>query len=136
MVEPLGQNSVRSRKTTTNFQASRISILPGAYRHPFQAAETGQCDVDSLLYVAGSLGEVAAAAFREAYGQVDPHEPVIDRPLSTLFALFTATWRPDFPTWAEGSLRRALDGDLERDLIEAIAVARTLGESTRSGAAT
>ena len=58
--------------------------------------------------------------------EVDPREPAIDRPLSTLFALYTAARRPDFPTWAEGSLRRALDGDLEEDLGEAIAVARAL----------
>ncbi len=83
--------------------------------------------------VTGSLGERAAAAFRETYGEVDPREPVIDRPLSTLIALFTAIRRPDFPTWAEGSLRRATNGDLERDLGEAIAVARTLCESEGSG---
>jgi hypothetical protein len=79
--------------------------------------------------VAGSLGERAAAAFREAYGEVDPRESVIDRPLSTLIALFTATRRPDFPAWAEGSLRRAKNGNLERDLREAIAVARTICEA-------
>lgn len=79
--------------------------------------------------VTGSLSARAAAAFWETYGGVDPREPVIDRPLSTLFALFTATQRPNFPAWAEGSLRRVTNGDLEQDLREAIAVARTLCES-------
>ena len=76
--------------------------------------------------VTGSLGEKAAAAFREAYGEVDAREPVIDRPLSTLFALFTATQRPDFPAWAEGSLRRVTNGDLEQNLGEAVVVARAI----------
>ena len=76
--------------------------------------------------VAGSLGEKAAAAFREVYGEVDAREPVIDRPLSTLFALFTATQRPDFPAWAEGSLRRVTNGDLEQNLGEAVVVARAI----------
>ena len=76
--------------------------------------------------VMGSLDGRARDAFRHTYGNTDPREEVIDRPLSTLHALITATRRTRFPNWAASSRDRAADGSLERDLREAIELAETV----------
>jgi len=76
--------------------------------------------------VTSSLSGEAPLAFEEVYGDIDPREEVLDRPLSTLYALTVAARLSTFPHWAEGSLDRVTNGDLERDLREAITLARSL----------
>lgn len=68
----------------------------------------------------------AAGAFREAYGPIDPREKVVDRPLATLHSLAMAAQMTDFPRWARSSRERVIRGDLEKDLMEAIPLARAL----------
>jgi hypothetical protein len=74
----------------------------------------------------GSLAGEAAPAFWEVYGPVDPREEILDRPLATLYGLHVAARRPHFPSWAESSRDRAVDGRLKRDLQEGVALARSL----------
>jgi hypothetical protein len=74
-----------------------------------------------------SLGEEAASSFWDTYGEV-AREEIIDRPLSTLFSLVTATRMPEFPAWAEGSRQQTIGGDLERNLRVAVELARGLSE--------
>ena len=76
--------------------------------------------------VVGSLAGGAIEAFQTAYGETDSREAVIDRPLSALHSLVTATRRAEFPKWAVPSRDRAAGGDLERDLREAIDLATDL----------
>lgn len=73
-----------------------------------------------------SLGPRAAAAFWDEYGSVNPNEIMIDRPLSTLHALVVAAGLPKFPSWARGSMDLVVNGDLLRDLREAIDLAKAL----------
>ena len=76
--------------------------------------------------VTHSLTGDAASAFREAYGLVDPREEVLDRPLATLHTLHVAARMATFPQWAQRSRQRVLAGDFEKDLMAAVALARTL----------
>ena len=62
--------------------------------------------------VTGSLGPVAADAFRSAYGETDPGEKVLDDLMAPLCALVEAFRRPRFPTWAEESLELAKAGEI------------------------
>lgn len=80
--------------------------------------------------VTRSLSGDAVRAFWDAYGNVDPREEKLDRPLATLYSLNVASRISEFPKWAEGSRDRVINGDLERDLIAAIELARSQCEST------
>ncbi len=62
--------------------------------------------------VTGSLGPVAADAFRSAYGETDPGEKVLDDVRAPLYALVEAFRRPRFPSWAEESLKLAESGEI------------------------
>ena len=62
--------------------------------------------------VTGSLGPVAADAFRSAYGETDPREKVLDDLMAPLCALIEAFRRPGFPSWAEESLKLAESGEI------------------------
>ena len=66
--------------------------------------------------VVGSLGHQAGSAFWETYGPVDERERLLDEPTSILFALVVALRLPKFPHWAQGCLRKARSGELERSL--------------------
>ncbi len=70
--------------------------------------------------VVGSLKGSAVDAFWKAYGAPDEREQILDRPISTLVSLVTATQMPSFPRWAQASLDRVLDGGLERDMLSAL----------------
>lgn len=76
--------------------------------------------------VTGSLSGGAVSAFRDAYGLVDPREETLDRPLATLHTLHVATRTATFPGWARSSRQCVLTGELEADLVNAIALARAL----------
>jgi hypothetical protein len=76
--------------------------------------------------VMSSLGPAAREAFGQRYGKCDEREMVIDRPLACLYALVVASRLPSFPKWAEESRCRALNGELERELECAVAVASDL----------
>jgi len=80
--------------------------------------------------VIGSLKSPATEAFWRAYGNVDPREETLDRPLSTLAALVTAVAQPRFPAWAEESRTRMANGSLAQDLRKAIGVAKSICEPT------
>ena len=75
---------------------------------------------------AGGLTGDAVPAFRKVYGEVDPREEILDRPLATLFGLHVAARRPRFPSWAVSSRERVIDGNLARDLKAAITLAQSL----------
>jgi len=75
-----------------------------------------------------SLSGAAVPAFQEAYGPLDLREQILDRPLATLYNLYTAARMADFPSWAEHSRERVMTGALERDLREAIALSGALLE--------
>ena len=62
--------------------------------------------------VTGSLGPVAADAFRSAYGETDPRERVLDDLIAPLYALVEAFRRPGFPSWAEECLKLAESGEI------------------------
>ena len=79
--------------------------------------------------VTSSLSGDAVRAFWDAYGNVDLREEKFDRPLATLYSLNVASHISEFPRWAEGSRARVINGDLERDLIVAIELARSQCES-------
>ena len=72
--------------------------------------------------VVGSLGEQAGSAFWAAYGPVDEREALLDAPTSVLYALSVAVRRPHFPRWADGCLRKAKSGELEKSLRRALEV--------------
>ena len=76
--------------------------------------------------VVGSLSGGAPGAFRDAYGAIDPLEETLDRPLATLHNLAMAARMAELPKWARASRERVVRGDLERDLLEAILLARAL----------
>ncbi|HSW11037.1 MAG TPA: hypothetical protein VLK32_09060 [Bacillota bacterium] len=76
--------------------------------------------------VTASLSGAAIPAFWEAYGTLDSREETLDRPLATLYTLQTASRMTEFPKWAESSRDRVVNGDLERDLMKAIELARSL----------
>jgi hypothetical protein len=76
--------------------------------------------------VTGSLSGAAVPAFWDTYGDFDPCEQVLDRPLAALYGLVAASRLPKFPHWAKESRDGVINGDLERDLIEAIELAQTL----------
>ena len=76
--------------------------------------------------VTSSLSADAGPAFWEAYGSVDSREGKLDRPLATLWTLNAASRLTKFPKWAEASRDSVVEGDLERDLVEAIELARSL----------
>jgi hypothetical protein len=80
--------------------------------------------------VAGSLSGAAVGAFWDTYGSVDPREAKLDQPLAALHALHVASHMPRFPTWAEDSLASVMSGDLEKRLVTAIELARSLCEPT------
>jgi hypothetical protein len=77
--------------------------------------------------VTGSLGPGAAAAFWAEYGDVDPREELIDRPLSTLHGLVVAARRPQFPAWAHESRELVTNGGLLGSLKAAVEVATEVG---------
>jgi hypothetical protein len=72
--------------------------------------------------VVGSLGPLAAEAFSAEYGLLDPLQALLDEPFSHLHALWEATRRESFPTWAAPSLAMARDGRLLASLDRAIEV--------------
>jgi hypothetical protein len=81
--------------------------------------------------VVGSLTGGAIEAFEAAYGDTDFREAVIDKPLSVLHSLVTATRRTKFPKWAVPSRDRAVSGGFERDLRDAIDLATALCREKR-----
>jgi hypothetical protein len=112
----------------TNLVLSRSDTEPlRAIVFDYHLLGTGMrfCDCRNVIF---SLGEEAVSSFWNAYGEVDPREEIIDRPLSTLFSLVTATRMPGFPEWSEGSRQQAIGGDLERNLRVAVELARGLSE--------
>lgn len=55
-----------------------------------------------------------------------PREEILDRPLATLYALHGAAGVDNFPAWARTSRQGMINGILEKDLVEAISLARGL----------
>ncbi len=76
--------------------------------------------------VAGSLSGAARSAFWDTYGEIDPREQLLDRPLSTLYGLYEAARMAKFPPWAEGCREQAASGELEREIEAAVDVAQRL----------
>lgn len=76
--------------------------------------------------VAGSLCGAAVETFWETYGEVDPREATLDCPLADLHGLQSAAHMQQFPRWAEACRERALNGNLEQDLLAAIDLASSL----------
>ena len=73
-----------------------------------------------LRNVASALGRRAADAFWAASGPMDPLAPILDAPLSTLYALHEATQRPQLAAWASSLVVQVQDGTLARHLERAI----------------
>jgi hypothetical protein len=78
--------------------------------------------------VTGSLSGEAVSAFWDTYGDVDPREEKLDRPLAALYSLAVASRMTRLPQWAESSRDRVINGALESDLVEALELAITLCE--------
>lgn len=76
--------------------------------------------------VTGSLGLAARSAFWDEYGQVDPREEIIDRPLAVIHSLVVAAKLPKFPRWATASRELVANGRLLADLRGAISLAEGL----------
>lgn len=72
--------------------------------------------------VIGSLGGKARDAFQDRFGPVDEREILLDAPLSTMYSLYIAAMRPQFPAWAKGLIDQAISGQFERDLRRAVAL--------------
>jgi hypothetical protein len=76
--------------------------------------------------VTGSLFGEAVDSFWDTYGDVDPREEILDRPLADLLDLVMAANMARFPKWAEPSRERLTNGELKRDLMRAVELARIL----------
>jgi hypothetical protein len=61
-------------------------------------------------------------AFWETYGSVDEREQLLDEPTSVLYALFVASRRSRFPSWAEGCLQSIENGELKRNLQQTLEI--------------
>jgi hypothetical protein len=109
----------------TNLALSRETCEPEAIVFDYHLLGVGMRYSD-CRNVTGSLSGGAVGAFWDSYGPVDPRERILDRPLATLYGLAMGTRRSEFPRWAESSRERVIDGGLERDLIEAVTLARAL----------
>lgn len=70
--------------------------------------------------VRSGLPPRARRAFVESYGPVDFREVLAHRPLATLHAILVATQRPSMPEWAGLCVREAVNGQLERQIREAL----------------
>ncbi len=109
----------------TNLALSRGGCKPEAIVFDYHLLGVGMRYSD-CRNVTASLSGGAAGAFWDTYGPLDRREEILDRPLATLYSLAVATRRSEFPSWAESSRDRVIKGNLEGDLVEAIALARSL----------
>jgi hypothetical protein len=104
----------------TNLALSRRSVpSPRAVVYDYHLLGIGLRYSD-CRNVVGSLGDRAASAFWEAYGPVDEREKLLDEPTSVLYALMVALRQPEFPDWAQGCLRKARNGELQKSLHRAL----------------
>ena len=62
--------------------------------------------------VCSSLGEEAKAAFISTYGGYDKREKAVDDVVSPLITLHFACQRERFPAWANGELKKIINGEL------------------------
>ena len=76
--------------------------------------------------VTGSLSGNAVDSFWDTYGDADPREEILDRPLADLHSLVVAARMAKFPKWAEPSREHVTNGDLKRDLMRAVELAQAL----------
>jgi len=76
--------------------------------------------------VTGSLHGDAVPVFQKTYGDIDVREETLDKPLATLFNLVSAAALSEFPSWAQGSRKQVIRGELERDIREAVELAGDL----------
>jgi hypothetical protein len=73
--------------------------------------------------VASALGPNARAAFQKDYGPTDPEEDLLDQPTAILYGLREALAQPEMPAWAQSCIQQVENGELERSISAALAVA-------------
>jgi diadenosine tetraphosphate (Ap4A) HIT family hydrolase len=76
--------------------------------------------------VVSALGPAAATAFGEEFGEIDPREQVLDKPLETLHSLVVASRLPQLTGWAQESRDAVINGDLLQHFREAEQLAAAL----------
>lgn len=108
------QNLALSRSTQPRLEAVLFD---------FHLMGIGLPSTDCHNVTGGLRTEQARAAFWKEYGQVDPREEIISRPLSLLHGLLIGVRMPEFPFWAKDCLDLVMSGQLEEQLRKAERVA-------------